>query len=387
MAAGIVTGRGPAPRVGYVIGTTEGGTGRHVVMLARGSASAGLRVSVFGPAATRALFEREAESPDGNAIGFEPVAISDRPRPVSDPNALRRLRRLLIAMGADIVHAHGVRAGALAALALRLGPRPRWPRGRRPGLVVTVHNAPPAGVAAAAMYGLLERIVARQADIVLCVSSDLSSRMRRIGVREVRRAIVPAPEVSSAGRRPADLTDDDDDGRPVVLAAGRLAKQKGFDTLIAAAALWRDRRPEPVLVIAGAGPQAGALAAQASGLGVSVRFIGRRDDIEGLMEVADVFALPSRWEGQPLVLQEAMRAGRPVVATDVGGVRDLTGDDAALLVRPDDPAAFAASVLNVLDDSGVAARLSKAAAQRAAALPTETEAVESVIDLYRRLML
>jgi glycosyltransferase involved in cell wall biosynthesis len=232
------------------------------------------------------------------------------------------------------------------------------------------------------VYELLERIVARQADIVLCVSSDLSTRMRRIGAREVRRAIVPAPDVSAARRPPADLVDD---GRPIVLAAGRLTPQKGFETLIAAAARWRGREPEPVLVIAGAGPLAGDLAARARALGVSVRFLGRRDDVGDLLAVADVFALPSRWEGQPLVLQEAMRAGRPIVATDVGGVRELTGDGAAVLVKPCDPAGFAESVLNVLDDAGLASRLSQAAAQRATALPSESEAVASVIEIYRRL--
>ncbi len=78
-------------------------------------------------------------------------------------------------------------------------------------------------------------------------------------------------------------------------------------------------------------------------------------------------------------------SGRPIVAADVGGVRDLTGDDAALLVPPDDPAALADAVLKVLDDEGLAARLSKAAAQRAAALPTESDAVGAVLAIYERL--
>ena len=317
-------------------------------MLARGSAAAGLGACVFGPAATGVLFEASPE-PE-NAVGFEAVQVSDRPHPARDVTTLRRLRRLLVEMGVHVVHAHGMRAGALAALALRLAPAAPWPGGRRPALVVTVHNAPPPAAPAAAVYSLLERIVARHAYVVLCVSSDLT-----------------------------------DDGRPMVLAVARLAPQKGLDTLIAAAARWRGRRPEPVLVIAGTGPLAGDLAAQARDLGVTARFLGRRDDVGDLLAVADVFALPSRWEGQPLVLQEAMRAGRPIVATDVGGVRDLAGDEGALLVKPDDPAALAASVRSVLDDPGLAARLSKAAAHRAAALPTETEAVDTVIELYRRL--
>jgi glycosyltransferase involved in cell wall biosynthesis len=369
---------GSALRVCYVLGTTEGGTGRHVAMLARGSAAAGLEVTAFGPAATRSLFEPSLEA---GRVSFEPVAIGDRPRPASDVPVLGRLRRLMLATRPDVVHAHGMRAGALAALALRFTPRTRSPHGRRPGLVVTVHNAPPAGLGASATYGLLERIVARRADLVLCVSSDLSARMSRIGA-EVSRAIVPAPPTRSAGRRPADLTDD---GKPIVMAAGRLAPQKGFETLIAAATRWRGRRPEPVVVIAGSGPLAGDLAAKARDLGVDVRFLGQRDDIGDLLAVADVFALPSRWEGQSLILQEAMRAARPIVATDVGGVRDLTGNEGALLVAPDDPDGMAASILKLLDNADLASRMGKAAARQAAALPTEPEAVASVIDLYRRL--
>jgi glycosyltransferase involved in cell wall biosynthesis len=139
------------------------------------------------------------------------------------------------------------------------------------------------------------------------------------------------------------------------------------------------------VVIAGTGPLAADLAARARDLGVDVRFLGHRDDVGDLLEAADVFALPSQWEGQPLALQEAMRAGRPIVATDVGGVRDLTGDEAALLVPPDDPDALAASIVKVLADAGLASRMGKAAASQAAALPTESEAVVSVLDLYRRL--
>jgi glycosyltransferase involved in cell wall biosynthesis len=357
------------PVVSYVVGATDGGTGRHVAMLVRGSAAAGLSVTVFGPAGIGDLLG-PANQP---AARFAAVAIGDRPRPASDAAVVRRLRRSLT--GADVVHAHGLRAGAQAALALRSA------GGKRPALIVTVHNAPPGGTGAAAVYGLLERLVARSADVVLCVSSDLAARMRRRGAREVARAIVPSGAGRAAGRRPADLTDD---GRPLVLAAGRLAPQKGFGTLIDAASRWRDLRPQPLLIIAGAGPLAGELAGRARHLGVDVRLPGRRDDIPDLLAAADVFALPSRWEGQPLILQEALMAGRPIVATDVGGVRDLTGDDAAVLVSPDDPAAFAAAVRGVLDDPGLAARLSKAAAGRAAALPTEADAITAALELYSR---
>jgi glycosyltransferase involved in cell wall biosynthesis len=172
-----------------------------------------------------------------------------------------------------------------------------------------------------------------------------------------------------------------------VLGAGRLAPQKGFDTLLAAAAGWRDRQPVPLVVIAGAGPLADELARQAGDLGVDASFLGDRDDVAGLLAAADVFVLPSRWEGQPLILQEALRAGRPIVAADVGGVRDLTGDEAALLVPGNDPAALGRAVLDVLDDPELADRLSAAALSRAAGLPTEADAAAAVLQLYSELSL
>jgi glycosyltransferase involved in cell wall biosynthesis len=383
-----------APRVAYVLGTTQGGTGRHVAMLATGCVAAGFGVAVFGPAEARSLpglgrATRPAMGQPGTAtIDFGTVTIGDRPRPARDAAAVSRLRRLLTGQAPDVVHAHGLRAGAVAALALRPYPGARWPGGRRPALVVTVHNAPPPSAPAAAVYGLLERIVARRADLVLCVSADLTARMRRLGAREVAAAIVSVPELG----QPRAAADDrgqpagvNADGRPVVLAVGRLAAQKGFDTLIAAAARWRGRRPEPLLVIAGTGPLAAQLSDQASELSVDMRFLGSRDDVADLLAAADVVALPSRWEGQPLILQEALRAARPVVATDVGGVRELAGDGVVLLVPPSDPAAFAAAVLNVLDDSDLAASLRAAAAARAATLPTEADAIAAVIARYTQL--
>ncbi len=156
-------------RIAYVIGTTAGGTGRHVAMLAQGAAARRLTVSVFGPAATRSLFP---------AVAFTPVNIAERPRPARDAVAVLRLRRLLARHAPDVVHAHGLRAGAVTALALG-----RAPRRQPPAMVVTVHNAAPAGVMSGAVYLTLERLTARRADAVLCVSADLADRMRRAGAR------------------------------------------------------------------------------------------------------------------------------------------------------------------------------------------------------------
>jgi glycosyltransferase involved in cell wall biosynthesis len=96
--------------------------------------------------------------------------------------------------------------------------------------------------------------------------------------------------------------------------------------------------------------------------------------------------VPSLWEGQPLVVQEALRAGRPLVASRAGGIPDLTGEDGALLVPAGDAGALAAAVLTVLDDHGVADRLRSVATQRGAALPNAQDAVDSAVALYRRVI-
>jgi glycosyltransferase involved in cell wall biosynthesis len=92
--------------------------------------------------------------------------------------------------------------------------------------------------------------------------------------------------------------------------------------------------------------------------------------------------LPSAWEGQPLILQEALRAGAPIIATRVGGTPELTGEDAALLVPPGDAARLADAVRAVLTDPALAAKLRQAAADRARALPSQEDAVTAALAEY-----
>jgi glycosyltransferase involved in cell wall biosynthesis len=390
-------------RVAYVLGTASGGTALHAGMLAEGCRRAGLSVVILGPASTRdavaagaAGLPSDTRPPDatgeaepGDAGGlagrsaFKIVEISDRPRPARDLAAVARLRGLLRGARPDVVHAHGLRAGAFAALALL------FTRGaRRPRLAVTVHNAPPRGRQARLAYGVLEVICARRADAVLCASADLTDRMRRLGAAgaatfDVPAPLAPAPSAEAVARARADLGAG---GRLVVLAVGRLAEQKGLDTLLAAAARWRQgQAPAPRLVIAGDGPLADELTATAVRTGVDLLLLGQRDDVPALLAAADVVAVPSRWEARALVVQEAMRAGRPVVASRVGGIPDLTGEDAALLVPPGDAGRLADAVLEVLTDPRLAARLSAAALRRAAVLPSQADAVTAALAVYSRL--
>ena len=388
------------PSVAVVLATASGGTARHAGMLAEGCRRAGLAMLAIGPASAQTAFRAGADAwSDGGqsaAIPFHLAEISERPRPAHDLVVLLRLRRLLRQAWPDVVHAHGLRAGAFAALALRptRRGRPDHPghpgrsgRRARPALVVTVHNAPPPGRAGRAVFGLLELICARRADAVLCASADLADRMRRrgaVGVAEFNVPALPAPppsdEAVARARRDAGAA-----GRPVVLAAGRLAPQKGFDILLAAAAHWRDRDPVPRLAIAGSGPLAAELAATAEQYGTDLVLLGERDDVPALLAVADVVAVPSRWEARALIVQESLRAGVPVVASRTGGTADLTGPDAAILVPPEDAGALATAILAVLDDPELASRLSEAGRARAAALPTAADAVTAARAVYRNV--
>jgi glycosyltransferase involved in cell wall biosynthesis len=366
-------------KVAFVLGTTAGGTLRHVQMLAAGCAVRGVPALVCGPA---------GHAPDFPS--YQTVQFGDRPS-VRDGRAVLQLRRILSREQPDVVHAHGLRAGALAALALSLATRPS--RAALP-LVVTVHNAPPSSGANATVYQGLQFLVARSAAVVLCVSHDLEDRMRGAGARDVRRALVPPYDPEAPAESPDSTSAPDPEavraelgtpGRPLILAAGRLAPQKGFGPLIEAARGWQDLSPVPLLAIAGSGPLQAELAAAAAALGPSVVLLGQRADVPSLLAAADLFALPSRWEGQPLILQEALRAGRAIVATRAGGIPDLTGEDGALLVPPDDPAALTAAVRQVLGDPALAGRLAEAARDRARTLPTVNAAVEAALAIYREL--
>jgi glycosyltransferase involved in cell wall biosynthesis len=371
-------------RVAYVVGAAAGGMGAHVAMLAQGCQQRGLAVTVYGPARTgeRFFVDGRGDPPGRDGVAFVPLEVAERPRPARDAGTVLRLRHLLAHSRADVVHAHGLRAGALAALAL-------LPAVRAPGtpLAVTVHNAPPGAGPAGAVYGVLERIVARRADAVACVSGDLAARMRRLGAAGAGLAAVPAPPAERPGSQAvaAARAGIAGAGEPLVVAVGRLAPQKGFATLLAAAARWQSRDPCPVIGLAGTGPLDQVLRAEADAGGIRMRFLGHREDVPALLAAADVVVVPSLWEGQPLIVQEALRAGRPLVASRVGGIPDLTGRDGAVLVPPGDAAALANAVLSVLDDPALAAKLGAAARARAAALPTQDDAVEAALALYRRL--
>lgn len=367
-----------------VTALVAGGVGRHVEMLVRGLGEQGHRVVVACPEQVSGRFDMGTATVD--------LALGARPRPARDAAAVGTLRSLL--PGADVVHAHGLRAGALAVLARG--------RHRDPRLVVTTHNAPPEGRLAGALYGGMERLVARRADLVLGVSPDLLDRAGRAGAERAALAVVPAVAGSRVdhdrARAALDAELDLPAGTQVVLVVGRLATQKGLDLAVSAhaallAGLGRGRTPVPGahLVLVGDGPERTGLERVAGRAGSRVHLLGHRDDVPSLLAAADVVLSTARWEGQPVWLQEALQQGAAIVATDVGGTASVVGDAALLVPPPLDGATppaglredVASALARVLTDATVRNDLRARALARAAELPTEADAVEAALTAYR----
>ncbi len=363
-------------RIALVLGSSTGGVGQHVRSVAAGLVETGARVAVAGSAATQERFDFAA-----TGAAFVPVEISTRPRP-GDAAVIRVLRSRL--READLVHAHGLRAGALAGLACP----------RHIPLVVTWHNLVTERGPAAVMVWALESFVARRATVSVVASDDLAPRVRSRGARNVRLGEVAAPE-RAVNRPVGEVRAELGAGqRPLVVTVARLHPQKGLDVLIEAAVAVAYHRPAgsspdaqdgpPLFVVAGDGPLRDSLQRRIDDTAAPVVLLGHRDDVPDLLAAADLVVVSSVWEARSLAAQEALRAGRPLVATDVGGIPDLVGDG-ALLVPPGDPGRMAATVLRLLADPAAAGELSRRGSARAASWPDEAGTVSWLRGLYDEL--
>jgi glycosyltransferase involved in cell wall biosynthesis len=265
----------------------------------------------------------------------------------------------------DLLHVHHVWPAAdryLATLAQTAGV---------PHLVVTEHIE---GQAHSAGQIRLKRREFVQAEVVTAVSAAVAdSLVRDYGVDRARVRVVPngAEYPDEGAEQPAARRVRERLGagvlRPLWVCAGRLEHQKGQDVLLEALAEVRRHGLEFVAVLAGEGSLRGALeeSVGALGLGANVRFLGQVEDLGPLLAAADAVVLPSRWEGMPLVLLEALVRARPVVASGVGGVTEVVTDgEHARLVPPEDPLALAQVLEDFHRHPDPALRLGRRAAAR-----------------------
>lgn len=343
-----------------LVGPSTGGIGTHVRDLVDELPGQDVDVTVVAHPTTVERF------------GLTAAAPWPRLRSRHAATGLREVTRL--AETADVVHAHGFQAGLVAALAARMQ---RRRTGRATPFVVSLHNqVRGAGLSPRRLVG--ERAagwVLRRSALATGASSDLVADALALGAPHAELAEVPSPTVPGllqVDREPwraahrtelleAHGIDPQDE---LVLALGRVAPQKRMTDVLAAS----DISAHPATTWALVGPGQESLDVGDGRTG-RARLLGATDDVRPWLLAADVLVVPSEWEARALVVQEAMAAGTPVVATEVGGLPDLLAGVGVLLDPTDPPTVahrIAAAVDELLADPLRASRLARAARERAA---------------------
>jgi glycosyltransferase involved in cell wall biosynthesis len=281
--------------------------------------------------------------------------------------------RLIRRLRPDVLHANlwtpwAGRYGVLAGVATR-------------GVKVVVVEQLPLATASRSQR-TLKRLLSQRVDAHVAVG-DRAARMveEMVGIEpgSVRTIYNGVPDVQLAPvARFAD--------GPVIGSLGRITDQKGYDVLVRSLAAL----PGVTAVVVGDGPLRGAIEALAVQLGVDDRFEvtgWRGDDARRYLGALDIFVLPSRFEGFPLSIVEAMLAGTPVVASDIGSISEAVAHgETGLLVPPDDPFALTAAIRKLLDDPRRRRALSEAAGSRARRHFTSSIMAERYLELYEEIL-
>jgi glycosyltransferase involved in cell wall biosynthesis len=298
-----------------------------------------------------------------------------------DIRVIARLRRLLDAESPDILHTFLFHANIV---------------GRAAALLALDRPAVIAGVRVAERrrrHLWIEGWTSGLVDKFVAVSAGVRSLMiRSAGIPSDKVITIPnGVDRNDIPQDPADIRAELKlpSGCPVVVTVGRLTRQKGQSFLIEAAGRVLRARPDVQFVIIGDGPLARSLKRQAERLGIaaSVHFLGWRKDAWPVMAGADVFVLPSLWEGMPNALLEAMAAGVPVVGTYVAGTSEVVENDkTGLLVSPGDARVLAQAISGLLMNPERARDLGQAGRERVLRGYTVDKMVLAHEELYERLM-
>ncbi len=336
-------------------------------------ADANVSVMCWETSAGRDLLDRAAN------VGATPVPL---PRP-RDPSFARAIVSFLNQQPADVFHIHvgtgrenfdGARAARSAGVPAVIQTQ------HLPWLLSGRHKRE-------RLFKALEPV-----DRVIMVSEAQRRTYEHIGLAPERIITVPngirvRGRVLSRSIARAALGIDPD--RPLVLTIGRLVVMKGHCYLVAAMPELTTHFPDVVLAIIGSGHLQRELAEQAFSIGISdaVRLIGHRPDARTLLAAADVFVLPSRHEGMPLVLLEAMDAGLPVVATRVVGSEEVVVDgETGFLVLPEDPPALTDAIGRLLEDADMRERFGAAGRRRFLEHFTNDRMAAATAAVYERVL-
>jgi len=326
-----------------------------------------------------------APQDESDPLGDSARALGLTVMPVTLPDGLRlRAFDAVIdvarAENVDVIHSHGYKANILFALKRRKD----WPW----RLVATLHGwTASRRVSKMAVYETFERMVLGRMDRVIAVSPTLRDRVPWFAGR--RRVLVIPNGVAPSVVRQMGLDPRIAafiEGRPAILAAGRLSAEKGFDVLIQAMRRVRDDFPGVRLVIAGDGAQRSELAAlvAVNGLVDNVLLPGYIPDVREIMNSFRLYVLSSYREGLPAVILEAMAEGLPIVATAVGAIPEILGHGrCGRLVPPGDVQALGRSITAALLDTCASTSLAREAKQRFASQYASERMADAYLDLYR----
>ncbi len=275
-----------------------------------------------------------------------------------DRSVAGKLRELVRETQPDVVHAHGYKADLYVYFALRRSGIP---------LTSTCHTWYDNDLMVT-LYGAADRWALRRYAAVIGVSDEVVQQLKQSGVRQERiHEIRNGIDLRPFDGVPPSLSKGHAEKMPLVGLVGRLAREKGIDIFLHAAALVLQEEPGTHFVVVGDGPDRVELESLARALKVEerVKFLGRRDDMPGVYASLGVMVSASRQEGLPMALLEGMASRRALVATSVGEVPTLVEDDVTgVLVRPEDEAALAAAILALLRDPDRRERLASAARER-----------------------
>jgi len=357
-------------RVAHLIESDgPGGAERVVVELARALEAAGARSIAFLPANGEGWLARELE---GSGVTVEHFPLQRR----FTPGLARSLAAAFVRHRITVAHSHEF---FMALYGLWASRRARIPH------VITMHGGLyytarlRRRLALRAAVALSARTVAVSEPLAARIASDLCVKRQRIVTIPNGVRFTPPEQVTlrvELGLSPEDR---------LLLSVGNLYPVKGHHHLVGALRILAARHPRLHVAIAGRGDAAETLAASARSCGVAHRLhlLGLRSNIPALLAASDIFVLPSLSEGLPLALLEAMFAGCPIVASDVGEVGvALAHGDAGVLVAPGDPVALAAAIDGLLSNRSHASDLGARAARRATAEYDVSGMVRRYVGLY-----
>ena len=351
-----------------------GGTEKQVVLLARGLRDRGIDACVLtmfgGGPREQAL--RDAGVPLCR-LGFSRLRLGAGV--AGNVAAFTRLVRFLRQEQPDVLHAFLLHSYLTAAPAARLARVPVLVAGRRSLGDFKQDRR---------LLLRFERVATRTTDRLIAnaqaVADDTRDR-ERVSAEKISVVYNGLPDDDFTAHPPSQV----ETGYPLLLCVANLKACKGHQYLLEATARLRAGGRPCTLVLAGEGGERPALERQARQLRLDVRFLGACAQIGPLLARADVVVLPSLHEGMSNAVMEAMAAGRPVVATAVGGTPELLRDR-GILVPPGDPAALASAIDALLADPGRSAALGAAARRWSRAHLTADAMVDEHVRIYSDLL-